>query len=67
MKTPTEEFFERLWESDKDRLTWNAIKREMLEKEKDQIMRSFYEGMGCQGFDQNMGRAEIYYNETYKK
>jgi hypothetical protein len=38
----------------------------MLEKEKEAIQQAFYEGMLCQGFDPNMGRAEIYYNEVYK-
>jgi hypothetical protein len=33
---------------------------------KDQIMNAFYEGMNCQNFDPNKGRAEIYYNETFK-
>jgi hypothetical protein len=33
---------------------------------KDQIMDAFYEGMNCQNFDPNKGRAEIYYNETFK-
>ena len=34
--------------------------------EKDQIIEAVYEGMGT-NFDPNMGRAELYYNETYKK
>jgi hypothetical protein len=33
---------------------------------KQQIMDAFYEGMNCQNFDPNKGRAEIYYNETFK-
>ena len=33
---------------------------------KDQIMDAFYDGMNCQNFDPNKGRAEIYYNETFK-
>jgi hypothetical protein len=33
---------------------------------KQQIMDAFYEGMNCQNFDPNRGRAEIYYNETFK-
>jgi hypothetical protein len=33
---------------------------------KQQIMNAFYEGMNCQNFDPNKGRAEIYYNETFK-
>lgn len=32
---------------------------------KQEIMEAFYEGMRCQNFDPNMGRAELYYNETF--
>lgn len=35
-----------------------------LEKEKEQIMKAVYDGMGT-NFDPNMGRAEQYYNDTY--
>ena len=41
------------------------IKSELLEYEKKIIMEAFYEGMRCQNFDPNMGRAELYYNETF--
>jgi hypothetical protein len=33
---------------------------------KQQIMNAFYEGMNCQNFDPNKGRAKQYYNETFK-
>jgi hypothetical protein len=35
------------------------------EIEKQQIMKAVYESMGT-NIDPNMGRAELYYNETYK-
>ena len=35
------------------------------EIEKQQIMKAVYDSMGT-NFDPNMGRAELYYNETYK-
>ena len=35
MKTPVKELYEKLWEADKNRFTWNAILMEMLEKEKE--------------------------------
>ena len=35
------------------------------EMEKEQIMKAVYDSMGT-NFDANMGRAEEYYNETYK-
>ena len=33
--------------------------------EKDQIVKAVYDGMGT-NFDPNYGRAEEYYNETYR-
>ena len=35
------------------------------EMHKQQIMQAVYDSMGT-NFDPNMGRAELYYNETYK-
>jgi hypothetical protein len=35
------------------------------EMEKQQIMKAVYDSMGT-NFDPNMGRAEQYYNETFK-
>ena len=35
------------------------------EMEKKQIIKAVYESMGT-NLDPNMGRAELYYNETYK-
>ena len=34
--------------------------------EKQQIIKAVYDSMGTT-FDPNMGRAELYYNETYNK
>jgi hypothetical protein len=34
---------------------------------KEQIIDTFVEGMRCQNFDPNKGRAEIYYNETFNQ
>ena len=35
------------------------------EMEKEQIMNAVYDSMGT-NFDPNMGRAELYYNTTFK-
>jgi len=35
------------------------------EMEKQQIMKAVYDSMGT-NLDPNMGRAELYYNETFK-
>jgi hypothetical protein len=50
-----------LWE---DQIT--KIFEQAKEMEKRQIMKAVYDSMGT-NFDPNMGRAEQYYNETYKK
>ena len=76
MKTPMQELIDKLYElsemhaSDmyKAGMQDSAIIAEMmLEKEKEAIQQAFYEGMSCQRFDPNMGRAEIYYNENFDK
>lgn len=36
------------------------------EMEKEQIIKAVYDSMGT-NFDPNMGRAEQYYNETFKQ
>lgn len=36
-----------------------------ISMEKQQIIQAFYDSMGT-NFDPNMGRAEQYYNETFK-
>jgi hypothetical protein len=36
------------------------------EMEKEQIMKAVYDSMGT-NLDPNIGRAEIYYNETFNK
>jgi hypothetical protein len=41
------------------------IEDKLLEMEKEQIMKAVYDSMGT-NLDPNMGRAEQYYNETFK-
>jgi hypothetical protein len=40
--------------------------RELSEKEKLNIINSFFEGMLCSNFDPNMGRAQQYFNSEYE-
>jgi len=61
MKTPIQELYERLWEADKDRFTWNAILKEMLEKEKEVIMNAYIFGIQ----DEYVIGSQRYYNETF--
>ena len=42
------------------------LKRQAKEMEKEQIVKAAYEFMGT-NFDSNIGRAEQYYNGTYKQ
>ena len=44
MKTPVEELFEKLWNTDKDKLTWNAILKTMLKEEALQMHNAYQEG-----------------------
>lgn len=41
------------------------ITEQMVDEEKEVVQNAFYAGMLCQRFDPNMGRAEMYYNETF--
>ena len=43
-----------------------SLKNQAKQMEKEQIMKAVYDSMGT-NFDPNMGRAELYYNETYGK
>ena len=47
-----------------DLLMVDAINK-AKQMEKQQIMKAVYDSMGT-NFDPNMGRAELYYNETFK-
>ena len=60
-QTAVEWFYQRILAKDIKEVVEQA--EEMF---KDQIMDAFYDGMNCQNFDPNKGRAEIYYNETFK-
>ena len=57
------------WLTDKFYANEGIMKSEWLEKakemEKQQIMNAVYDSMGT-NFDPNMGRAELYYNTTFK-
>jgi hypothetical protein len=44
---------------------YKMIIEKAKEMEKQQIIKAVYDSMGT-NFDPNMGRAELYYNETYK-
>jgi len=69
MKTPVQELFDKLWDTPKDKFTWYAIRKEMLEKEKEQIIDAHIEGQRV--FDKHPhtqwtnGQAEAYYSETF--
>lgn len=43
---------------------WDAIEQ-AKEMHKNEIMQAVYDSMGT-NFDPNMGRAELYYNTTFK-
>ena len=73
MKTPMQQMLELLEElldskptrADRSRLTTAIAKaKQLIKVEKKVIVKSVYDGMG-KNFDPNMGRAEMYYNETF--
>lgn len=50
----------------KDTALFRDIVSEARNRERTQIMKAVYDGMGT-NFDPNMGRAEQYYEENYGK
>lgn len=76
MKTPMQKqtavewLFKKIWDTQKDKLTWYSILNQALEKEKDQIKDTFNYGYFCasNGTDEEFeldGRT--YYDKVYKK
>jgi hypothetical protein len=61
-QTATEWLFEKLWETPKDKLTWNALLEQAKEMEKKQIMEAYHEQtmkFYCEE------EAEQYYKDNY--
>jgi len=44
MKTPVEELFEKLWNTDKDKLTWYGIYNNIRRKEEYEITNTYKRG-----------------------
>jgi 2-iminoacetate synthase ThiH len=65
-QTATEFLFEKLWETPKDKLTWNAILEQAKEMEKQQIKDAYFQG-GHDMERNNYRGMQQYYKETYDK
>lgn len=63
--TPVEELFQLLWDTPKDKLTWFAIKKQMLEKEKEVISTAFHTDRPSLSLYDNRSAFEEWYNETF--
>ena len=61
MKTAVEWFYQRILAND-----IKEVFEQAKEIEKQQIIKAVYDSMGT-NIDPNLGRAEQYYNETYKQ
>jgi hypothetical protein len=62
-KTATEFLFEKLWETPKDKLTWNAIFKVAKQMEQYQIEEAYEDGQS----ELSLKDKEQYYLETYGK
>ena len=62
-QTAVELLFEKLWDTPKDKLTWNAILEQSKQMEKEQIIESFKHGELPPLFVNY--NAEEYYKENY--
>jgi hypothetical protein len=64
-QTAVQWLFEKLPTIDKYDPYYADIIQQAKEIEKQQIMKAVFDSMGT-NLDPNIGRAELYYNETYK-
>jgi hypothetical protein len=64
-QTGVEWLFQQLWETPKDKLTWNTILSKAKKMEKEQIKNAHNEGYGS-GYMDDLKSPEQYYNEKYK-
>ena len=65
-QTATEWLFEKLWETPKDKLTWNALLEQAKEMGKKQITDAWNDGLFGE-LRKGDDNAQQYYNETYGK
>jgi hypothetical protein len=64
--TAVEYLFEKLWESPKDKLTWNAILEQAKQMEKEQIENAYIQGFAeCDAT--GIMDVEQYYKKKYDK
>lgn len=64
LQTPVQWLFEKLWNTDKDKLTWQSIYAEALSMERKEIIDAYNEG-DC--FPQDYHHGAHYYEQTYRK
>jgi hypothetical protein len=62
-QTATDWLFEKLWDTPKDKFTWNALLKEANEMHEQQIIDT-YDNAIMKGRQED---GEQYYNETFKK
>jgi hypothetical protein len=66
-QTAVDYLFKELWDTPKDKLTWNNILKKAKEYEKQQIKRDFAKGYITDFNNDHVGKKlEKYYKETYR-
>ena len=66
-QTATEWLFERIWVTPKDRLDWNALLKQAIEMEKQQIIDAYETAMETDIYNEPLKVGKQYYNETFKQ
>ena len=66
-QTAVEWLFQRLWEEQKDKMTWHSIFNEAKEMEKEQIKNAYGQGVADEAGEilDSTKDAEEYYNKNY--
>ena len=66
-QTAVDYLFEKLWDTDKDKLTWHKILEQAKQMEKVQIMHAHYMGFVNKDNHEYFQEDDHFYNEMYKK
>jgi len=66
-QTAIDWMFSQLWDTPKDKFTWQSILKEAKKKEKKQIQDAYISGVFIVGFFNRESNSKQYYQETYEE
>jgi len=66
-QTAIDWMFSQLWDTPKDKFTWQSILKEAKKKEKKQIQDAYISGVFIVGFFNRESNSKQYYQEIYEE